>query len=331
MDGQEGFHRMKRSGWILWLALWASILVSPLLGVSCRREQTAKRYKLAFITNNKSDFWEIARAGCHAAQQDLGDVELLFRMPAKGTVEQQDDILREMIHLGAQGVAVSPIDHARQGQILNEVARHALLITQDSDAPESNRRCYIGTDNEAAGRQAGELLKQALPEGGTVMAFVGKTESPNASRRIHGLRGALDGSNVRLIGIQTDDTDRARAVKNVADALDKYPDLAGVVGLWSYNGPAILNALRSAGKTGQVQAVCFDEEDKTLEGVRTGEIYATIVQQPREFGYLSIQLMHDILDGKPAPSGPVIVPTLVVDKHNVDAFCKQTDRLRQGG
>lgn len=322
---------MKNRGWFCWLAVWGAVLVCPLLTASCRREQAPKKYKLAFVTNNQSDFWEIARAGCQAAQADLGDVVVLFRMPDQATVEQQNGLLREVIDAGAQGVAVSPIDHARQGTVLNEAARRTLLITQDSDAPESDRRCYVGTDNEAAGRQAGELLKKALPKGGKVMAFVGQTEAPNASRRIKGLQEALAGSKVRLIGIQTDNTDRARAVQNVTDALDQHPDLAGVVGLWSYNGPAIVSALRAAGKTGQVQAVCFDEEDKTLDGVRKGEVFATIVQQPREFGYLSITLMHDILDGKPAPTEPVIVPTLVVDKSNVEEFRRQMARLRQGG
>ena len=46
------------------------------------------------------------------------------------------------------------------------------------------------------------------------------------------------------------------------------PDVAGLVGLWSYNGPAILNAVKDAGKVGKVKIVSFDEEDETLTGVK---------------------------------------------------------------
>ncbi len=73
--------------------------------------------------------------------------------------------------------------------------------------------------------------------------------------------------------------------------------MAALVGLWSYNGPAILNAVRDAGKTGQVKIIAFDEEDETLAGVKDGSIYGTVVQQPYEFGYQAIKLMAAALAG----------------------------------
>jgi ribose transport system substrate-binding protein len=105
----------------------------------------------------------------------------------------------------------------------------------------------------------------------------------------------------------------------------------GLVGLWSYNGPAILNAVREAGKVGQVKIVCFDEEDETLAGVRDGAIYATVVQQPYEFGYQAIRLMREVLNGNrgviPA-SKQVFIPTLVVKRENVEGFIKRINQLR---
>lgn len=63
-----------------------------------------------------------------------------------------------------------------------------------------------------------------------------------------------------------------RAQKNAEDTLVKYPDVAALVGLYNYNGPAILNAVRAAGQAGKVKIVCFDENDETLEGVASGDI-----------------------------------------------------------
>jgi ribose transport system substrate-binding protein len=162
--------------------------------------------------------------------------------------------------------------------MINDVAKNALVITQDSDAPQSDRACYIGTDNIAAGRQAGGLIREALPDGGKIMIFVGNLDVRNAQERYQGIKEALQGSKVEIVDVRTDETDRVRAKSNAADALIKYPDIAGLVGLWSYNGPAILNAVTDAGKVGHVKIVCFDEEDPTLAGVKDGAIYATVVQ-----------------------------------------------------
>jgi len=80
----------------------------------------------------------------------------------------------------------SPVDPENQTQMLNEVAKQVVVFTQDSDAPKSNRMCYVGTDNVAAGRQAGALIKEALPQGGKIMIFVGNLDARNAQEAITG-------------------------------------------------------------------------------------------------------------------------------------------------
>ena len=157
--------------------------------------------------------------------------------------------------------------------------------------------CYIGTDNVAAGRQAGQLIREAIPDGGSIMLFVGKLDAQNAQERIQGIKEALEGSTIRIIDVRTDDADDVRAKANAADTLVRYPDIKGLVGLWSYNGPAILNAVREAGKVGRVQIVAFDEADETLAGVKDGAIHGTVVQQPYEFGYQAIVRMAQAVRG----------------------------------
>ncbi len=290
-----------------------------------------KELKLAFVTNNASDYWTIARKGVEKADGELNDVRVEFKLPGEGTAAEQKRIIDDLTSTGVQGIAISPVDPDNQTQLINDAAKKTLVITQDSDAPTSDRALYIGTDNVAAGRQAGELVKEALPNGGKIMVFVGKSDARNAAERYQGLKEALQGSNVEIIDIRTDDTDRARAKTNAADTLVKYPDIAGMVGLWSYNGPAIVNAVKEAGKLDKVKIVCFDEEDETLAGVKDGGIFATVVQQPFEFGYQSVILMSKILKGDKSviPSNKQInVPTLVVKKETVEEFTKKINALR---
>jgi len=290
-----------------------------------------KRLRLAFVTNNPSDFWTIARKGTERASQELGNVEVEFRMPGEGSAAEQKRIVDDLLAKGIDGMAISPVDPANQTQMINDASRQILVLTQDSDAPESQRACYIGTDNRAAGRQAGELLKQALPQGGKVMVFVGKADAQNARERFEGLKEAIAGSNIEVIGLRTDDADRVRAKANAADTLVSHSDVAALVGLWAYNAPAILSAVRDAGKVGQVKIIAFDEEDDTLKGIGEGAIEGTIVQQPFEFGNQSIKAMAKILGGDrsgiPATK-QVFVETKVIRKDNVGEFTRQLNQLR---
>ena len=163
------------------------------------------------------------------------------------------------------------------------------------------------------------------------MVFVGKADAQNAKERFEGLKKALEGSKVEILDLRTDDTDHARAKQNVADAIVKYPDLAGCVGLWSYNGPAIVGAVKEAKKEGKIQIVCFDEEDDTLAGVTDGSVYATIVQQPFEFGYQSMMMIAKVIEGDksgiPAEK-KVIIPTQAIHKDSVAAFAENLKKLK---
>ena len=100
-----------------------------------------------------------------------------------------------------------------------------------------------------------DLLKTALPQGGKIILCVGYPNAQNAKDRIQGIQNGLAGSKIQIIDTLADDTKTAAALKNAQDALAKYPDLACMVGLYSYNGPAILTAVRGAGKVGKVQIV----------------------------------------------------------------------------
>lgn len=298
---------------------------------SSSQPEGKKRHKLAFVTNNVSDFWAIARKGTEKAAAEIPDIEVEFRLNPDNTAAEQHRLVDDLLAQGIDGIAISPVDPVNQLQMLNRAAQQTLVVTQDSDAPNSDRACYIGTDNVAAGRQAGELIKEALPQGGKIMIFVGVLDAANAQQRYQGIREALTGTNIEILDVRTDNTDRVRAKSNASDTLVNHPDVSALVGLWAYNGPAILSAVRDAGKTGSVKIIAFDEEDETLRGIKDGAIYATVVQQPFEFGYRSMQLMSKILNGDrsgiPA-SKQIFVPTLSIKKEQVDEFSKKIDELR---
>lgn len=313
--------------------LFLALAAAAVFGSAAPAAPAQTKTPLAFVTNNPSDYWKICRKGTEAAAKHLGTVTVQFVMPPDGTAASQKSEIDDLLAAGIKGIAVSPVDPANETSYLNSVASQTNLITADSDASRSKRLCYVGTDNHAAGVMAGRLMRKALPHGGQVMVFVGKSDAQNAHDRIAGMREALQGSHVQVLGVRTDDADHLRAKANVRDALIRYPHLAGMVGIWSYNGPAILSGLKDAGKLGKVKVVAFDEEDATIAGVQDGTVYAAVAQDPYQFGYQSVLLLAQTAQGDKSgipASKVIVVPTRAITRATVAAYLAEQKRRLSG-
>ncbi|EHM02978.1 sugar-binding domain protein [Acetobacteraceae bacterium AT-5844] len=288
---------------------------------------------LAFVVNVSADFWTICRRGIEKANREHPDFNMEMIVPGQASAAEQRRIVDELLARKVAGIAISPINPANSTDMLNRAASQAVLFTSDSDAPNSNRAVYIGTDNVAAGREAGKQMKRALPNGGKAMLFVGTMDADNARERVQGIREELQGGNINIIDIRTDESDIARAQRNVEDTLARYADIDLLVGLWAYNTPQIYQAVKGAGKEGKVKVVGFDEDALTLRGIADGTIESTVVQQPFEFGYQSMIGMVKYLNGDrsfiPA-SKQIIIPTRIIDKSNVSEFQAQMRELLRG-
>jgi ribose transport system substrate-binding protein len=285
--------------------------------------------ELALVTNAAADFWTIAKRGVEKAQKEHSDYSMQVLITGQATAAEQRRELDNLLARGIAGVSISAIDPKNSTEEFNKVAAKAVLFTTDSDAPQSNRVVYIGTDNVAAGRQAGEEIKKALPSGGKIMMFVGTMDADNARERVQGIKEVLGGSKIQIADIRTDGVDFAKAKSNVQDALAKG-GVDCLVGLYSYNTPQIYSAVKEAGKAGKIKIVGFDEDPQTLRGVADGTIQSTIVQQPYEFGYQSMIDMIKYINGDRSfiPANKlIIIPTKVIEKSNVAPFQESMKEL----
>jgi ribose transport system substrate-binding protein len=298
----------------------ALALVAALMATSAPAED---KKTLVFVVNGASDFWKLAEAGVNKAQEELPAYDLQFKYPEQAAAAIQQRLMDDLVAAGASAIMVSAVDPKSSTEALNRIGSQVPLFTTDSDAPDTNRVAYIGSSNTDAGKQAGEIAKKAMPDGGKCIGFVGLLGADNARERIEGMKSALEGSKVELIDVRGDDIDMTRAKRNVEDALAANPDITCMVGFYSYNPPRIYEVLKEAGKLGQITVVAFDEDPITLGGVKEGTIAGTVVQQPYEWGYEGMKLMAAHLEGDDSgiPADKlVIIPTKIIDKDNVDAF-----------
>jgi len=298
-------------------------LATAAVGLGMRPAAAQQKRTLAFVVNVSADFWTIARRGIEKANKEHPEFDMQMIIPAQASAAEQRRILDELLARQVAGVAISAINPASSTDALNRVASQTLLFTTDSDAPASNRVVYIGTDNVAAGREAGAQMKRALPNGGKAMLFVGTMDADNARERVQGIREALAGGSIEILDVRTDESDFARAKRNAEDTLSRYADLGLMVGLWAYNTPQIYQAVKQAGREKTVKVVGFDEDALTLRGVADGTILSTVVQQPFEFGYQSMKGMVRYLGGDKSwvpANKQIIVPTRIIDSSNVAEF-----------
>jgi ribose transport system substrate-binding protein len=301
---------------------------------SGERAVAQKIVKLAFVTNNPSQFWKIAEAGIKKYEKEA-KVQVDLKMPQSGTPADQNQILQNLASQGYDAVAVSVIAPNDQLPVLDEVAGTTNLITFDSDAEKSKRLLYIGTNNFEAGKALGERITTLLPNGGKIAVFVGMLSSDNASQRLKGIEAAISGKKIEIVDKREDNTDRAKARSNVEDIINAHKDLGLVVGLWNYNGPAIAAAIEGLGKKGKIQAAVFDEDDPTLDAIANGTIAATVVQKPFQFGYLSSKWMHalatrgDAAKRELPPNGTIDTGVTVIDKTNVAGFKAELAEMKK--
>ncbi len=312
--------------------------------------KAAAKPTVAYVTNGIASFWVIGAKGAEAAGREFG-VNVEVRMPPKG-VGDQKRMVQELLTQGIDGIAISPIDPDNQTDILNEAAAHSKLITQDSDAPHSNRLCYVGMDNYNAGRMCGQLVKEALGEaGGSVMLFVGRLEQLNARLRRQGLIDELMGrepDNTRydapgaeikgekyvVLDTRTDQFDFGKAKSLAQDAIARYPDLGCMVGLFAYNPPKCLEAIREAGKQGKIKLVAFDEDNDTLQGILDGDVFGTVVQNPYQYGYESVRILAGLARGDQSvlPQGGFMdISARKITKDNAAEFWQDLKRLTEPG
>lgn len=308
------------------------------------------KIRVAFVTNMVADFWNIAKAGCEEAEKEL-NVEVEVKMPNPGTVEKQKQVVEDLISSGVQGIAISPLDADNQIAWLNEVAGKVKLITHDSDAPGAERICYIGMDNYKAGRMCGQIVKDAIPGGGEVMLFIGRLEQANSKLRRQGVIDELldrptpedlanvnydpegqpiKGEKFTILDTLTDQGKPEVAKQKAADSINVYPEMKAMVGLFEYNPPACYQALKQAGKLGEIALIGFDENDITLQGIKDGAVAGTVVQDPFEYGFRSVEMLKSIIEGNEPISTFIDIAPRKITSENVDEFWADLKAKKEG-
>jgi len=293
--------------------------------VTVHRTVAGQPIRLAFVPNAPTAFWEMAEHGLKKFEKETG-VHVELKYPPTGSVEEQNRILEDLANQNYSGVALSVIAPEDQVREIGRATERMNVVTTDSDAPKSDRIAFVGPRQSDAGAAAGREIVKLLPDGGQIAMFCGDLTAQNAVERMRGIKSAIAGKNIDIVAMKEDGKDRTRARGQVEDVINAYPKIALLVGLWSYNGPAIRDALLGSGRAGKVYAVTFDEEQGTLDGIESGVIAATVALTPFDYGFRSARLLYDLAqqgDSARPPNGVIDTGFQVIHAQDLQAFRQQ--------
>jgi ribose transport system substrate-binding protein len=313
------------------------------------RAPTVRPVTLALVTWNNDAFWDpVIRGAEDAAQEWKVDLTTVRSTPE---IDTQSKHVRDLLAQGVDGIAISPNNPQQQAALLNEAAERTHLVTFDSDAPESKRKVFVGTDDYAAGGWAADEVREALPDGASVIISVGSVETVNGRDRRQGLidtllerpfdrtrapdplDAPLKGAKYTIVTTVLDGADVARGKVMIADALKKHPEVNCIVGLWSYSADVALGGIAQSGRpAGQVKVIAFDESPETQRGIAAGGVQASIVQDQYRIGYEAVRVLAATVRGleQGGPTGPRLVhaPVYVLRQDNLEEMREQK-RIRR--
>ncbi len=263
-------------------------------------------------------YWEACRRGMQKAAAEE-KVKGLFTGPTTTDIAKQIDIIENLLLQGAAGIAISPNDPTAVIQVINRAVEQGVpVVTFDSDSPESKRLAYIGTDNEGAGRVAGEKLAEVMEGKGEVVILTGGLGALNLNQRIKGFKSALaKHPEMKIVATEPDDDDSEKATAIAENLLMSHPNLGGFFGVSAPGGPGAARAVISGNKVGKVKIVGFDDTPECRAYIKEGVIQATVAQRPFRMGYEAIKVLVEAGKGNPPKQKIMDTGVLVITKENL--------------
>ncbi len=308
-----------RRNWKVSVLLLCSVAV--LLGLvmsGCGKKEKTPVYALVPKSIGQI-YWEACRRGMQKAA-DEEKVKGVFTGPTTTDIGQQIDIIENLLLQGAAGIAISPNDPTAVIQVINRAIEQGVpVVTFDSDAPDSKRIAYIGTDNEGAGTVAGETLAKYMNGKGEVAILTGGLGALNLNLRIKGFKAALEKyPDMKALPPEADDDDSEKATAIAENLLMSHPNLGGFFGVSAPGGPGAARAVKAAGKVGKVKIVGFDDTPECREYIKEGVIQATVAQRPFDMGYQAIKVLVEARKGNPPKKKIMDTGVVVISKDNLE-------------
>ncbi|MCQ8191048.1 ABC transporter permease/substrate-binding protein [Streptomyces rugosispiralis] len=294
-------------------ALAAVVVAAIAFGASVWRSGssggTSTKVGLSVSTLNNPFFVQL-KAGAQEEAKRAG-VSLTVT-DAQNDASQQANQLQNFTSQNMKSIIINPVDSDAAGPSVRAADKAGIpVLAADRGVNKAKIATLVASDNIAGGKLAAKTLAERLGKKGTILVLQG-TPGTSASRErgkgfAEGLKAYPD---IKVVGKQTADFDRAKGLDVTTNLLQAHP---GIDGIFAENDEMALGAVKALGsKAGKsVAVVGFDGTPDGLKAVENGTLAATVAQQPKELGRMVVENAVKAAKGQKI-DGTVKVPVKVV-------------------
>jgi ribose transport system substrate-binding protein len=318
-------------------AIWKLLAIALLLAVgifsSCQKPFHEETERYIFVAANTSlPYWQEAKAGFMDAARGLG-VRAEFTGSDTYSPQEELEAFQKAVDKHPAGIAVSPARPEVFKEAIDAAIKSGIpVICVDSDAPESHRVLFVGTDNYQAGLISGQRIGELMHGKGQVVLITIPGQL-NLDERVRGFSEALKKyPGVKISRTLDDKGDPRSANDQISSLLDAKEEIDGIVCVEASGGPGAAEALHRLNLGGKIPIVAMDKTPETLDFVADGVIAATVSQKPYTMAFYGLRflddlhhnIVHEFKDWRTAPVTPlparVDTGTAVIDAGNLAAF-----------
>lgn len=173
---------------------------------------------------------------------------------------------------------------------------------------------YVGADNEAGGKLAGEAMVAALNGKGNVAILEGIRGADNAEARKRGFTEAAQ-PKLTIVASETAEWDTEKAYQKTQGILAAHPDITGIFCANDKMAIGTMKAIAEAGKKGKITVIGYDNIPDVRASLNSGAMFATIEQHPDLMGKYGVKMAVGILNGTLSKGGEILVPLETIKKH----------------
>lgn len=235
-------------------------------------------------------YFEAMNAGGQKAAEELG-IEWLYQGPTTADAAAQSEIVRAFIQQKVDVLVVAPNDPDSMAPLLQEAQDAGIRVaTSDTDAPNSVRELFVNqTTPENHGRALAESLAGAMGGAGEFAIVSCSETASNLNSYIEEINKvmAADFPGITLVDTVYAGEDQAKAASMATDLMNAHPDLTGIVGLCSAAAPGVAQAVRDAGRIGEVFTVGGGTPTAMAPYLLDGSSSASVLWDVENLGYLT--------------------------------------------
>lgn len=261
-------------------------------------------------TLGEIEFWKSVSEGIEAGAKEYGVSYSITGPRQESDIEGNIAALQQAIALKPDAIVLAAADYSRLAPAAQQaVDAGILLLTIDSDVEGDIARCYIGTDNYAAGRQMGEELLKRIPAGGKVGLVGHVAEALTTIDRLQGATDVLEEAGCTVLEPVYCDNLSSQAREATLDLLEQHPDIVGFVATNELAAIGMAAAVSAVDAKERIASVTCDHSSEQISYLEQGVIDATVVQKPFNMGYFSVQIVTTLLNDAGDTSVPRMFDT----------------------